>query len=837
MSSSPPSVVSRSDAGVDNPVELAARLADELAQSWRAGERLPAEEFLGRHPSLADHPEGVLELIAEELYQRQQSGEPVDDRQLEDRFPRWRQQVRALAECHRVLSLRLAPPRFPATGEELGEFRLLAELGRGTHGRVFLAAQPALSDRPVVLKLGPGIGEEHLSLARLQHTHIVPLYSVHDFPERGLRALCLPYFGGATLAELLQFLRDKPPGRRAGCDLVAALREGRAALAAGAPTRGPACEYLARESYVRAICWIGVCLADALAYAADRGVLHLDLKPSNVLLADDGQPMLLDFHLSRACVPAGSPAPAWLGGTPAYMAPEQRSALAAVREGGDIVTAVDDRADVYGLGLLLYESLGGPVPPPAPAAATLRRRNPRVSAGLAALLAKCLAPDPERRYAGAAAVAADLRRHLGDLPLRGVADRSVGERWRKWRRRRPIMLPLFVLLAAGVAGGVLFAEKAGKQVERARLALAAGEEHFRQRQYGEAVEAFRHGVDLAEDVPFCGELTGQLRERLHLADRRQAASELHQLCEHLRPLYGAEPLQTERARAVLAHCRTFWDRRRLITERLAVRSDPGLEQQVRADLLDLAILWADLRVRLATSGELALAREEALARLEEAESLFGPSRVLAEEQQCHARALGRQPAARAGPAPRNAWEHLALGRTYFRAGDVDAAEREIDRALALEPGTLWPNYFKGSCAYRAKHFDDAVAAFSACVALAPQSAWCFANRGLAYSELGRADRAADDFEQALRLDPTHAAAVRGRGMLRYRTRRYAEALADLRRTLDLGVEPAAAYADLALVHCAAGNREEALVCARRALGHDPTQPLVRELLDRIGRER
>src|SRR5262249_46330432 len=146
---------------------------------------------------------------------------------------------------------------FPQVGDTLGEFTLLAELGRGAQGRVFLAKQPALADRPVVLKLIPLLAREHLSLARLQRTHIVPLYSVQDFPDRLLRALCLPYFGGATLAALLDVLGNRPVHQRNGRHLLDALKQIQARFPVVFPQRGQASQFLAHATYVDAVCWIG----------------------------------------------------------------------------------------------------------------------------------------------------------------------------------------------------------------------------------------------------------------------------------------------------------------------------------------------------------------------------------------------------------------------------------------------------------------------------------------------------------------------------------------------------------------------------------------------------
>src|SRR5262249_12782777 len=315
------------------------------------------------------------------------------------------------------------------------------ELGRGRQGRVFLATQPALADRPVILKLTPRDDREHSSLARLQHTHIVPLYWVQDFPDRHLRLLGMPYLGGATLAQIREGLRDRPVSQRSGRDLLEVLDAVQDQAPLCLPAHGPARVLLRRSSWAEAICWIGACLAEALDYAHQRGLVHLDLKPSNVLIASDGQPLLLDFHLAREPLSAGKSAPDWFGGTPAYMAPEQREAWTAIEAGRPLPVPVDGRADIFALGHLLYEALG--------------RKNPIVSPGLADVLHKCLAVRPDDRYPQAGALAEDLRRHLEDRPLKGVPNRDLQERWGKWRRRHPLVLPLGLFLAGMVGGGIL----------------------------------------------------------------------------------------------------------------------------------------------------------------------------------------------------------------------------------------------------------------------------------------------------------------------------------------------------------------------------------------------
>jgi tetratricopeptide (TPR) repeat protein len=457
---------------------------------------------------------------------------------------------------------------------------------------------------------------------------------------------------------------------------------------------------------------------------------------------------------------------------------------------------------------------------------------------LADLIARCLAVRPVERYPSAGELAADLRRHLADLPLRGVVNRSPAERWGKWRRRRPYALPLLALVLTAIAGSGFLLAHVNRQTDKAHTILEQANDHLEQRRYAEAHDAFRHASALAEDLPFNADLMRGVRQGLHRAEQGKARADLHDLCERVRPLYGVDLLPEAQARAVARQCRRFWEERAAIARLLGQQG--GLEaEQVRVDLLDLAILGAHLHVSLAPGRA---SREQALTVLAEAEELFGPSCVLAHERRLHALALGQAAVAKvaAGQAdalpPRSAWEHYALGRAHLHAGDLPRARAQMERALERQPQALWPNFYQGSCAHRLGQYEDAVVAFSVCVVLAPRSGWCFHNRGLANLELGRLDRARADFDRALAMSPDFAASALARGTLHYRAGRYPEALADLERARRTGLDGAVVYYHEALVHLARKDRPAARTSLRHALRCDPRHRSAGELLARLQAE-
>jgi eukaryotic-like serine/threonine-protein kinase len=609
---------------------------------------------------------------------------------------------------------RLLPPAFPSIGEALGDYVLLLEIGRGAVGRVFLASEQGVAGRPVVLKVTPCSDAEYLSLGRLQHTHIIPLHAVRDFPDRNLRALCQPYFGGASLARVLAALGDVAPVRRTGQRLIEALDRSTCGPPLPMPESGGPRARLRQMSYVDAICWIGSCLAEALHHAHERGLVHLDIKPSNILLAADGQPLLLDFHLAHAALTAGQKVPLTLGGTPGYMSPEQRAAYDAVYRARTLPHALDRTSDLFSLGRLLYVALGGSekesiddVP--------LRRRNPNVSRGLEDILRRCLAIEPADRYPSGAELAADLRRHLADQPLRGVPNRSLGERWSKWRRRRPFAPLWGGLILSLVALPLFVAGVLQERVSEARESLHSGWDLYQAHHYAEAARSFTRGKDRVAHLPGCTDLRDHLDLALAQAERAAAAERLHGVADRLRFMVGSDLNTRKELEDLDAQVRGAWDGRSILAEKSAL--DARTEEQIRIDLTDVARLRSDLAQRLNPHGL--------------------PIAVV--------------PPAIDDVRTDQWWKYADQGRTLMRLGKFDQAEKEFAKAALIRPQDFWVNFYRGVCAYRDRRWTDAVHWFDVSVALAPDTPEVRYNRALAHAAAGDTKSAADDFAQAIAL--------------------------------------------------------------------------------------
>ncbi len=731
------------------------------------GSRPTPEEVLPQWPTDPAADADVASLLFEDFCRRRQSGDEPSLSEYEKRFPEHRDSLADLVRRQdffrsvgAVSGSAGGGLRLPEVGEELFGFRLRGLLGRGAFARVYLAEQAGLADRPVVLKVSAIDGDEPQTLAQLQHTHIVPIYSVHEDPAAGIRAVCMPYFGGASLSAVLQQL---PDGRRAasGAEFLRALAGASKPDAPGPQTSSVP---YAGWNFHRAVAWVVARLAEALQHAHDRGVLHRDVKPSNVLIDRDGQPLLLDFNLAHDL--NNAQARATVGGTVAYMAPEHLRALAA--RDPALARQVDRRADVYSLGMVLFEMLAGESPfdqsasyAPLPAlieamavergrtVPSLRKKRPDVPWGLESIARKCLMPDPALRYQSAEELAEDLRRFLADLPLKYAPELSRRERAAKWLRRHPRVSSSG---SVGTAAAVLLLCTLGT--------LAGVRGHLAQAREELEVEKAQDRCRDFEALTLKALRLGNARD-----DLRGAAPEAPDVIRAALDLYGAAE-------------RDDWQ-----DQPAWRRLDPDTRRRLAEDVRELLLLLAWAHTQKEESSPASL--REALALLDRAEAIreLEPSPAPAQDRALYLRALGRDEEAKAAEEkaartpPASARDHYLLALGHNQARRFAEAVAELDRAVALNPRHYWSWALRGLCHHVLGEQTLAVADFSQCLGQAPE-AWVYLNRGYSFYVLGQRAEAVRDYDAALALEPNWALARWNRGLALLELDRYADALAD-----------------------------------------------------------
>ncbi len=480
-----------------------------------------------------------------------------------------------------------APPEF------IGEYELLGQIGQGGMGIVYKARHRRLRREVAVKTMKAGSGassevrdrfrREAEAMALLQHRNIVQIFEVGE--EEGAPFLVMEYVDGVTLARKLAGT-PLPPGEAA--DLVQTL-------------------------------------AQAVAYAHQRGVLHRDLTPTNVLLQAQGlqplglgSPKIADFGLARLLL--GDSTLTQTGvvmGTPSYLAPEQADG-----KGKDAGPA----ADTYALGAILYECLTGR--PPFKAATALetikqvvnddpvppRQLQPRTPRDLETICLKCLEKSPQRRYADADALARDLGHFLAGESIDARRTGLLGRAGR-WGRRRPLVAGLLLALVVVTAGSFgLVTWKWREEVQQRQRAEQQEEEAHRQRAKAEerltqavdVVEAMltRVGADSLAGVPHAEAVRRELLDKAMLA------------FEGLRRQEGDDP--RIRSRAAYACRRTaelLKDLSRLDEGLTVCRQAIELGERLVADFPDRANYRSELAMSHGTMANLL----SNLARLDEAD--------------------------------------------------------------------------------------------------------------------------------------------------------------------------------------------------------------------------
>lgn len=444
-------------------------------------------------------PRDPVEVLLEEyLVARRRGSAPDLDLHVERAGDR-AAELRELIESAEMLEeLKGTRPRGLAlhAPQVFGDYRIVAEIGRGGMGVVYEAEQITLGRRVAIKVLPPQalrsesrllrFKREAQTAAKLHHTNIVPVFGVGE--QDGVHYYVMQLIVGRSLDEVVRALRGEKATRsdserrpRSGSMALSAesaaeaLRKG--AHAPPAPGRteiGPG-----DAAYYRSVATLGLQVADALTYAHAQGTLHRDMKPGNLILDAHGVVWVTDFGLAKVIEEETFTHSGDVVGTLQYMAPEQFGGHA------------DERTDVHGLGLVLYElatlqqafasdSRGDLIDrvknqEPAPAG----RVRPGVPRDLETIIRKATAKDPSHRYATAADVRDDLERFLHDRPIRARPVSALESGWRWCRRNRLLasvgavaVLGLVSTAVVGVVGYVSTGRALGQAVRETERAEA-----------------------------------------------------------------------------------------------------------------------------------------------------------------------------------------------------------------------------------------------------------------------------------------------------------------------------------------------------------------------------
>jgi len=682
---------------------------------------------------------------------------------------------------------------------QFGDFTLLQRIGAGGMGVVWRAREESLG-REVALKLvRPELAwfehsharfrREAETIARLDHPGILPIHAVGE--AHGVVFLVMPLVRGCSLAELLRGLHGRDPERLAMADVAAVL----AAEAKVDPVRAPG---WCAGPWPRACVELVLQVAQALTHAHARGTVHRDVKPSNVMLTDDGRVLLVDFGLASTEQGRALTRPGTVIGSFGYASPEQLQGQ-----------SVDARTDVFALGVVLYEllALSAPFaadstketvqrvltaePPP------VHRRNRAVGADLAAIVQRAIEKDAASRYPTMAALAADLRAWL-DGGAVSVRPDSPARRITRWVRREPLraltvaLAVVAALTAAGWGGSWLATRDAlrvGRDQQRRDAVQARLLTGFLELAWGRTDAArAAFGDALALDSTCSAATIG-----LQLLDDRGAAPAVAVADAPAGALF-------HRAQWLLVHGR--------YRDQAAVREATALAERAvqRASVAQPWFHYTWLQAAGDAKDREAVDTAAESARLLWPESAFTHfwigTALLGHDAERAAASLHR--ALQLDPTLTKA--RAQLGAVQLLLGRPGEAAANLGAAVANEPGNAKAWIDLGVARERLRDHAGALAALRSAVAAAPALPGAHYNLGRLLEAQADTDGAMAAYEQTLQLEPDYPEALHNLGLLLAEHGRQEDARARLRHLVAIAPEDPDAHRCLAF---ACGKCEDA----------------------------
>ena len=756
----------------------------------QSSEFVSIDSYTERFPILNKYPDSLAAIAFEDYRMRAHVGQPVSREKYAEKWnvdvtnwPVWSTTEKQNSSSEAVDETRIDF----TTGDSLGEFKIVGELGQGALGKVFLATQGNLSDRLVVLKVTKGSNLEPQFLAELQHTHIMPIFSVHHV--NGHQVICMPFLGLATFRDFLSARKsaETPIGNQQLIETIVKKKETQLGFFDHSSSVRPKLKQRFQESESRRFisftylngdelaARLVAQVAEGLAFAHQHRVIHGDIKSSNILISDDGNPLLLDFHLAQF----GNEATPH-GGTLLYMAPEH---LRALQGDGEIGI----RCDIYSLGIVLHELLSNEAPFRIPkahghqkliAGLVKVKTDPNWKSSLSndlspafkSIVWKCLDPEPSNRYASAKELATDLNLHLQNYPLKYAPNLNFFERTQKWMKRHP---RLCSVSAISVVASIVILVLAGlfllKQQNYSRLLARQESQTFvesakdHRRTLTIVGDQFRVRPNSVKSTELFLEQFGasnldqlQLQDRYQLVDEQQKQRErdsvidLYYWMTHA-TLREAMRTQDRKTQTRILNRARHSNARALM---MAQRARPLLEQ--REFIERIAGKKSDAE-RFRKQAMVAKKIASPQQNLQAAANLVLANRI-SEAAQLIKSSIYQHPDDYA------AW--LVLGNTHVQQQDYESAASCFSICIALDPTEGRGHLYRGFANMQLEKNELAYKDFCSAINNGADEYTVLFNRGTVSEKLGFPRRAVTDFDRALEINPESIRASYSRSFVR-----------------------------------------------------------------------
>jgi len=765
------------------------------------------------------------------------AGENVDIQAYLEKYPQFAKELKS-----KLATLNLINNNFSEdlNIKQLGEYTILQEIGRGGMGIVFLGIHPALNRLSAIKALPPSSSfdkesielfrKEARMVAKFNHPNIVPIFTVGN--DSGVDYIAMGYIPGLSLRRLIDQLKPLSGNQKFdGKTIYSLLNQGKQTEprkeSPGKPIGLKKDYSFWSLSYYKIVASLFAEVAAAIYYAHQNNIIHGDLKPSNMLLSDEGIPILVDFGLSKIVRHELPDKSNPFTGSLAYAAPEQ------IKE-----RIFSIKTDIWSFGVALYESLTFRNPfqtgsvkktadkitqasfiPPS-------YHNRNIPSELEAIAMKCLELDPAKRYESMDILSKDLTSYIESRPISAIRYGPIKKMTKAIKRKPLVATLIFILVSILPPSSLLIAKfSIDKYAQR-------GAQLLHNYKTNEALSIFKQIDKIAKFYPYAKKksLDNMYEIAMYSYDNNDD-DRCISICKHLLKsspdnfdyhyllglayaakgdydsaiheylwCYKINPndVRIDQAVAMLLYKQKF-DYRDIdrLSEYLNEKGFTPL--QTKAIHWKLSYLWLNL------PSVDSIQKKSTESSLEE-------------ERQTIALRI-----------------YIQRGYQYVQKGEFDKAIEEYNKAILIDPNYINAYIDRGNV-YAAKlDFQKAISDFNKVLAINPNSNAAYNGRGTAYFELKVFDKALADYNEALRLFPENREVLYNRSSLYYKMGKYSEALNDTDKLLALDPNNRNCHEIRAMSFFALKKYGEARneVDEARAKGYTPFNPKFIEDLNKV----